>query len=140
MMIMPLALLTLLGAQDWAGWRGPKGDGTSAETGFPTRWSPSEGLKWKVPVPGTGHSSPVIVGERLFLTTCMEESGERKLLCLSTSDGKLLWEKTLVTAPLERKHGLNSFASSTPVSDGKKVWVAFLEAPKFQVFCLDLEG
>lgn len=140
MMSMPLTVILLLGAQDWAGWRGPKGDGTSAETGFPTRWSPTENVKWKVPIPGKGHSSPVVVGERLFLTTCIEDSGERKLLCLSTSDGGLLWEKTLVTAPLERKHGLNSFASSTPVSDGKRVWVAFLEGSKFQVFCLDLEG
>lgn len=140
MVTMPLMILALLGAQDWAGWRGPKGDGTSAETGFPTRWSPTEGVAWKVPIPGKGHSSPVIVGEKLFLTTCIEESGERKLLCLSASDGKLLWEKTLVTAPLERKHGLNSFASSTPVSDGRRVWVAFLEGADFKVFCLDLDG
>ncbi|HEX7900806.1 MAG TPA: PQQ-binding-like beta-propeller repeat protein [Planctomycetota bacterium] len=140
MMTMPLTVLLLLGAQDWPGWRGPRGDGGSTETGFPTRWSPTEGVKWKVPVLGKGHSSPVISGERLFLTTCVEETGERKLLCLSTSDGRLLWEKTLVTTPLEHKHGLNSFASSTPVTDGKRVWVAFLEAPKFQVFCLDMEG
>ena len=140
MMTMPLAVLLLLGAQDWPGWRGPKGDGQSAETGFPTRWSPTEGVKWKVPIPGKGHSSPVVVGDRVFLTTCDEDTGERKLLCLSTSDGKTLWEKTLFTAPLERKHGLNSFASSTPVTDGRRIWVAFLEAPKFQVYCLDLDG
>lgn len=140
MLTMPLAVLVLLGAQDWPGWRGPRGDGQSAETGFPTRWGPDENVKWKVPIPGKGHSSPVVVGERLFLTTCLEDSGERKLLCLSTADGRLLWEKTLVTAPLEHKHGLNSFASSTPVSDGRHVWVAFLEDPKFKVFCLDMDG
>jgi len=140
MTIMPLALALLLGTQDWPGWRGPSRDGRSPETGFPTRWSPTENVKWKAPIPGQGHSSPIVVGERVMVTTCLDEGGERKMLCYSTADGRRLWERALFKAPLERKHALNSFASSTPVSDGRRIWVAFLEAPKFQVFCLDLEG
>ncbi len=127
-------------AQEWPGWRGPKGDGTSTETGCPLTWSATENVKWKAPIPGKGHSSPVVWGERVFLTTCIEETGERKLLCLSTADGRLLWERTLLTAPLEGKHGLNSFASSTPVTDGRRLWVAFFEKPQFRVYCLDLDG
>lgn len=134
-----VALLGLL-AQEWPGWRGPTSDGRSAESGFPQKWSPTENIKWKAPIPGKGHSSPVVWGERVFLTTCIEETGARKLLCLSTSDGALLWEKTLLTAPLERKHGLNSFASSTPVTDGRRIWIAFYQEPHFKVFCLDVEG
>jgi outer membrane protein assembly factor BamB len=127
-------------AQEWPGWRGPKGDGTSAETGFPLRWSPTEHVKWKAPIPGKGHSSPVVWGDRVFLTTCIEPTGERRMLCLSAVDGRLLWESPLLTAPLERKHGLNSFASSTPVTDGRRLWVAFYQEPDFKVFCLDVDG
>lgn len=128
------------GEGDWPGWRGPRHDGTSRETGFPIRWSASENVVWKVAVPGKGHSSPVVWGDRLFLTTCIEDSGDRKLLCYDRKDGKLLWDRVVVTVPLERKHGLNSFASSTPVTDGKRVWVAFLEEKTFQIFCYDLDG
>lgn len=136
-------LLMLAGtarAQDWPAWRGPKGDGTSAEAGFPLRWSATESVLWKVPIPGWGHSSPVLAGDRLFLTTYVEDTDERKLLCLDRRDGRLLWERTVLVAPRERKHRLNSYASSTPATDGRHVWVAFLDRADFAVFCYDVEG
>jgi outer membrane protein assembly factor BamB len=138
-----LAVLALAGiarAQDWPAWRGPKGDGISAETGFPLRWSATEGVLWKVPVPGWGHSSPVLAGDRLFLTTYVEGTDERKLVCLDPRDGRLLWERTVLVAPKERKHRLNSYASSTPATDGRYVFTAFLDRTDFTVFCHDLEG
>src|SRR5437868_7039116 len=55
-----LALATTVSAEEWPGWRGPRGDGTSEETNLPTRWSKTENVAWKVPIPGKGHSSPVI--------------------------------------------------------------------------------
>jgi outer membrane protein assembly factor BamB len=128
------------GNEEWSGWRGPRHDGTSLETGFPLRWSPTENIVWKTEIPGKGHSSPVVWGDRILLTTCIEASGDRKLLCFHRKDGRLLWEKVVVTVPLEHKHNLNSFASSTPVTDGKRVWVAFLEDAKFQIFCFDMDG
>jgi outer membrane protein assembly factor BamB len=82
----------------------------------------------------------VVWGDRLFLTTCIEESGDRKLLCLDSNDGRVLWEQVVVTTPKEHVHKLNSYASSTPVTDGKHVWVAFLDEPKFVIFCYDLDG
>lgn len=138
--ILLLAPVALAGNEEWSGWRGPRHDGTSLETGFPLKWSATENVAWKVAVPGKGHSSPVVWGDRLFLTTCIEDSGDRKLICYDRKDGKQLWEKVVVTVPLERKHNLNSFASSTPVTDGKRVWVAFLEDQRFQIFCYDLDG
>lgn len=138
--ILLLGPVALAGNEEWSGWRGPRHDGTSLETGFPLKWSATENVVWKVAVPGKGHSSPVVWGDRLFLTTCIEDSGDRKLLCVDRKDGKLLWEKVVVTVPLERKHNLNSFASSTPVTDGKRVWVAFLEDQRFQIFCYDMDG
>jgi outer membrane protein assembly factor BamB len=127
-------------AEEWPGWRGPRGDGTSTETEFPVRWSATENVLWTVPVPGKGHSSPVVWGDRILLTTCVEGTRERKLLCLDRRDGRTLWERTVVTADLETRHTLNSCASSTPVTDGRRVWVAFFDLPAFRVFCYDLEG
>jgi outer membrane protein assembly factor BamB len=127
-------------AEEWPGWRGPRGDGTSTETGVPYRWSATENVRWKVPIPGKGHSSPIIWGDRVFLTTCLEEKGERVLLCLDRKSGKTLWQRVVLTAPLERKHSLNSYASSTPVTDGKHVWVSFLAYPNMEVACYDRDG
>src|SRR6476620_10434578 len=125
-----LALAGLAHAEDWPGWRGPRGDGTSTETGLPVRWSPTENVRWKVAVPGIGHSSPITWGNRLFLTACREETKERLLLCYDRRDGKLLWERAVLTAPLEKKHKFNSYASSTPATDGTHVWVSFLTEPR----------
>jgi outer membrane protein assembly factor BamB len=121
-----LVLATAVHAEDWPGWRGPRGDGTSAETGVPHHWGRSENIAWKVPVPGIGHSSPIVWGDRLFLTTCVLEKQQRLLLCLDRRSGKLLWQRVVLTSPLEPKHPLNSYASSTPATDGKHVWTTFV--------------
>jgi outer membrane protein assembly factor BamB len=126
--------------EEWPGWRGPRGDGTSTETGLPVRWSATESVLWKISLPGKGHSSPVVWGDRVFVTTCVEAKRERKLLCLDRRDGRTLWERTVLTSDLEGKNNLNSYASSTPVTDGRRVWVAFLDGQAFRVTCYDLEG
>jgi outer membrane protein assembly factor BamB len=127
-------------AEDWPCWRGPRGDGTSREHDLPLHWSPTQNVRWRVPIPGTGHSSPVIWGDRIFLTSCLEKDKKRILLCLDRRDGKVLWQRVVVTAELERKHNLNSYASATPATDGQHVWVAFLAMPRMEVVCYDMEG
>ncbi len=127
-------------AEQWPGWRGPRGDGTSLEVNVPIRWSTTDNICWKVPIPGTGHSSPIVWDERIFLTTCLEREEKRALLCLNRSDGRLLWQREVLQARLERKHNLNSFASATPASDGKHVWVTFLQDPDIQIACYDFDG
>jgi outer membrane protein assembly factor BamB len=127
-------------AEDWPVWRGPRGDGTSTETGIPLRWSATENVAWKTPIPGKGYSSPIIWGNRVFVTSCTEEDGKRVLLCLDRECGKVLWQQIVLTAPLEKKHHLNSYASSTPVTDGRHVWVTFLAYPNMEVACFDLDG
>src|SRR5690606_5861514 len=122
-----LLLAAPAAAENWSGWRGPRGDGTSLEENLPITWSATENVAWKIEVPGLGHSSPVIWEDKIFLTTCLPESEERLLLCLDRTSGELLWKQTVVTCPLEVKHNLNSHASGTPVTDGKLVYVAFLE-------------
>lgn len=135
-----LACAADLFAEDWPGWRGPRGDGTSLEAGVPLAWGVNENVRWKAALPGKGHSSPVVFGERIYVTTCLEESGDRLLLCLNARDGSERWRRTVLTTKLERKHRLNSFASSTPVTDGRHVWVTFLDYPNMVVVCYDADG
>jgi outer membrane protein assembly factor BamB len=127
-------------AEEWPGWRGPRGDGTSSEKNVPLHWSKSQNVRWKTAIPGKGHSSPIVWGDRVFVTTCIEEEQKRLLLCLDRRDGKLLWQQTVLTAKLEAKHGLNSFASATPATDGQHVYVAFLAHPDMEVACYDFDG
>ena len=126
--------------EDWPCWRGPRGDGTSRETNLPTEWSDTENVAWKVAVPGTGHSSPVVLGDKIFLTTALEDEQKRVLLCLDRRNGKQLWQSDVLSAPLEGKHELNSYASATPATDGRHVYVSFLEQPHIRLICFDLNG
>ena len=125
---------------NWPMWRGPHGDGRSDETDVPTRWSATENVTWKVNLPGWGHSSPVVWGDKIFVTSYVQSGGKRVLLCLNRADGKVLWERTVLTAPPEGKNKLNSYASGTPATDGKHVWVAFFEVPKVELVCYDMDG
>jgi outer membrane protein assembly factor BamB len=116
--------------ENWPGWRGPRGDGTSSDKDVPVKWDATKGenLLWKVPLQGTGHSQPVIWEDRIFLVACDEKNQERTLTCMDRNAGKTLWTKTVLRAPLESKHSLNSYASGTPATDGKLIFVTFLEA------------
>ena len=133
-------------AADWPAWRGPNGDGTTPDADFPLTWSGTDRVKWKTPIPGVGHSSPVVSRGRVFVTTALEADGppgepkKRHLLCLDRADGRVVWERTAVTAPLEKMHKLNSRASSTPAADGERVYTTFLDRPRVRVFCHDFAG
>ncbi|MCX6926740.1 MAG: PQQ-binding-like beta-propeller repeat protein [Verrucomicrobia bacterium] len=127
-------------AENWPCWRGPRGDGTSAEKSAPTHWSATNNVLWKTPVAGEGHSSPIIWGDRLFLTTALKESEERVLLCFDRKVGKLSWQQTVLRAPLEAKNQENSYASATPATDGEKVYVTFLDGINVVAAAYDFSG
>src|SRR5262245_31797523 len=92
--IILLACTRLAPAENWPGWRGPRGDGTSAEKDLPVSWSVKENVLWKTPLPAPGNSSPVVWGDRVFLTQSLDRSGkERAVLCFDRKDGKLLWRQ-----------------------------------------------
>jgi outer membrane protein assembly factor BamB len=114
-------------------------DGTSTAV-LPVTWSQEQNIRWKAAIPGKGHSSPIVSKDRIFVTTCIEEEGKRMLLCLARKDGRELWRRVVFQGPLEEKHRLNSYASSTPATDGRFVWVTFLAPPRVLVVCYDLEG
>ncbi|MEK6236709.1 MAG: PQQ-like beta-propeller repeat protein, partial [Planctomycetales bacterium] len=114
-------------AENWPGWRGPRGDGTSMETKLPLEWNDASGknIAWKVPAPGEGHASPIVWEDRIFLAACLKDRQERVLVCLDRKTGKTLWSRSVLRSPLETKHRLNSYASSTPATDGELVYVTF---------------
>jgi len=130
------------GAENWPCWRGPRGDGSSLEKGLPIEWDGPGGknIGWKVPLPGTGHASPIVWEDRIFTVSALDNRDERILLCLDRKTGKLLWERVVVNAPLEPKHKLNSYASSTPATDGRLVYATFLDRNRILVAAYDLDG
>lgn len=140
LVILSGLLVEPVSAENWPGWRGPRGDGTSTEQNLPTEWSNSRNVAWQTAIPGLGHASPIVWNDRVFTVTCMPETETRALVCLDRLTGKILWQKSVLTSPLERKHRLNSHASSTPATDGKLVYVTFLDLQQMAVAAYDLEG
>ncbi len=118
-------LCSPLAAEDWPGFRGPTGQGTSAETGLPLRWGPKENVAWKTPIPGAGWSSPVVRGDRVFVTTATDGNASCRVLCLDRRDGKALWDVEAFRQKLYRIRPKNSYATPTPVTDGERVYAAF---------------
>ncbi len=113
-------------AENWPGFRGPTRQGTSHEKDVPTRWSATSGIAWKTSIPGSGWSSPIVFGDRVFLTTATEEGVSFRLLCFDRLTGAVLWDKQVFRQKPGNKQKLNSFATSTPVTDGGNVYaVAF---------------
>ena len=127
-------------AENWPGWRGPRGDGTSMEKNVPIRWSGTQNILWKVPIPGKGHASPIVWSKHIFVVTAIKEKKQRILLCLDRKDGKILWQRVILEAPLERTNSLNSYASSTPATDGQRVYISFLDRDKMFIAAYDFDG
>ncbi len=113
-------------ARYWPRWRGPSGQGLVTDSGYPDRWSATENVLWKTPVPGDGNSSPIVWRDRILLTTAYEGGRRLSVLAFRRSDGMRLWE---TFAPEGRRDGgthfKNGHASATPATDGERVYVSF---------------
>jgi len=140
LLAIALRVATAASAANWPQWRGPNGDGISDETEVPVKWSASENIAWKTPLPGNGHSSAVIWQDRVFLTAALPESRQRVLLSFDSHTGKTLWQHTVVTAAVEPMHRENSPASSTPVTDGERVFTSFQNGKRVDLQCYDFAG
>lgn len=108
---------------NWPSWRGPTADGHSSETGLPQRWSQAS-IQWTSPLPGNGQSSPIIWGDRIFLTASVANGRTRLVVCLHRDDGKELWRKVAWEGEPEPSHAMNGWASASCATDGERV-VAF---------------
>ena len=142
-------------AGNWPQWRGPDGSGISNEKNLPSEWSPTRNIKWKTPIDGRSHSSPIVWGNRVFLTTAIEGpvvpgakavkhvvEGDKeflhpdsvgadrkhtfKVIALDRETGKILWQSTAWEGtPYDNRHRKSSYAASTPATDGKLVYAFF---------------
>jgi len=139
---------------NWPGWRGSDGSGVSEEKNLPQEWSPTKNIKWKIPIEGRGHSSPIVWGNKVFLTTAVEGEvvpgakaikhmdGDKEfvhpdsvganrkhkfeVLCLDRDTGKILWKVVAWEGtPYDDRHRKSSYAASTPTTDGKLVYAFF---------------
>ena len=123
-------------ADNWPRFRGPDGSGHSAEKGLPVTWD-EKAVVWKTPLKGKGQSSPIIWGDRLFLTTAVDGGKERLVCCLDRQTGKLLWEQVAWKGTPEPTHVMNGHASATCVTDGERVYACFGKAG---LHCYTVEG
>jgi len=135
-----MTLSSIVSAENWPAWRGPRGDGTSLEKNVPIRWNSTGNVVWKVFLPGKGHASPIVWDDHIFVVTTVKEKEQRLLLCFDRASGEVRWERVVLKAPLERIHRLNSYASSTAATDGLKVYVSFLDGDKMFIAAFDFDG
>lgn len=110
-------------AENWPGFRGPTGQGISWEKDVPTQWSQTSNILWKTRVPGNGWSSPIVFDDRVFVTTATDEGASFRLVCIDRWTGNILWDKQVLQQEPGHKSPQNSYASSTPVTDGRRVYV-----------------
>ena len=166
MIALVLIVFSLVFVDNWPQWRGPRGQGVSEEKNLPLEWSPTKNIKWKTPIAGRGHSSPIVWGNRLFVTTSIEgavipgatavkhivnnevvklpdtvgaeRSHTLKLICVDTESGKILWERTVHEGRMyDDRQTANTYASSTPVTDGRYVYAFFGSEG---IYCYDFDG
>jgi len=124
--------------KNWSRFRGANGVGISDLKGLPTTWS--EGAyKWNIELPGLGHAAPVVWGDKLFITSAVDEGAQRTLYCLNPQTGKPIWSRT-IGLNKSHKHNKSSWASATPAVDGERVYVAFSDEEHYTLAAYDLDG
>jgi outer membrane protein assembly factor BamB len=116
-------LMTTVSAADWPCWRGPDGLGVTADPNLPIEWSKEKSIAWKLVLPGKGASSPIIVGDRVYLTTQSVDTGLH-LLAVDGRSGEVVWDREIAHGKL-RANNLHNMATPTAVAEGERVWVLF---------------
>jgi outer membrane protein assembly factor BamB len=112
-------------ARYWARWRGPSGQGLVDGKGYPDTWSATENVVWKVPVPGSGNSSPIVWRDQIYLTTATDNGNQASVLAYRRSDGQRLWEAVVPAGAPDRPHNKNGYASATVATDGQRIYASF---------------
>src|SRR5712691_3141057 len=135
-----LCSAAVLHADNWPHWRGAAMNGISAEKGLPLTWSATENVRWKTELSGPGMSTPIVWGERIFLTQALDKGGRRRpLTCFSRREGKVVWQEiTEFTGPKESTYdGEPHYCSASPATDGERVVAFFASAG---LVCYSMEG
>lgn len=110
-------------AENWPCFRGPTRQGISHEKDIPVEWNQTSDIAWRTPIPGIGWSSPIVFNDRIFVTTATDEGASFRLLCLDRLTGDILWNKHIHRQKPGHKQRYNSYASCTPVTDGRRIYV-----------------
>ena len=127
--------------RDWPWWRGPSRNGIAAEQSVPTKFGDKTNVVWKVPVPGRGHSSPIVVGEKIFLATAETSPQAQSVVAFDRKTGKQLWKKEVSKGGFPNKnHAKNTEATPTVACDGEKLFASFFHHETVQCTALDLNG
>ena len=112
--------------ENWTRFRGPNGQGISKAIDLPIHWSAEDNIAWKTEIPGESWSSPIVWNDRIFLTTATEDGKNCHVIAVDRHTGNILWNKIVFTQDAEQhRHPLNSYATPTPVTDGKAVYAVF---------------
>jgi outer membrane protein assembly factor BamB len=148
-----LVALTLLGAAapaaqnpapasptDWPAWRGPEGDGLARHAKPPVQWSQTSNILWKMDLPGRGHASPIVWGDRLWILTANDEAQTQSLLCYDRRTGRKLWDRLIHKGRFVQLNRKNSQASATPICDGKRVYTVLAIDDALFATAVDLDG
>src|SRR6187401_3581281 len=150
---------TLARAENWPAWRGPAGDGVSSEKNLAVTWSTTENVRWKVALPSAGNCTPIIWGDRVFITQANDVTqwppkvpayyaggaspgglaiaAKRSVMCFNRADGTLLWQADTPYPHEEMTHADNPFCAASPVTDGERVIASHGPAG---LVCYDLAG
>ena len=133
-----IILTSVSQGQEWTRFRGPNGQGISNARTIPVKWTEKD-YNWKIKLPGGGHSSPVLWGEKLFVTSGDQQAGNSVIFALNVSDGTVLWQKEY-SLEKYRPNKLNSFASTTPTVDADYVYVLVTSPEKTILAALNHQG
>ncbi len=132
------ALANGLAVGDWPGLRGPLGNGVSDEVGLPVALDAKKHVAWRIDLPGRGLSSPLVLGERVFVTASGgARQDQLQILCLNAADGSVIWQRQFWAMGSTMCHNKTSIAAPTPVTDGKLLYAIFSSN---DLFCLDIDG
>jgi len=124
-------------ADNWPAWRGPTGQGQVEEKNLPLKWSATENVKWKISLENQGNSTPIIWGDKIFMTQANKGGTVRSLLCLARADGKEVWKKDVAYDAKEKNWNESWYCNASPTTDGERVVACFGSAG---VYCYDLDG
>jgi outer membrane protein assembly factor BamB len=130
-------------AKDWPWWRGPNGNGVATSKQALTEWAEDKGILWKAMIPGRGHSSPIVVGNQVFVATAIEESQQQIVVAFDRKTGKENWQSVIHSGsfPSDRDlHRKSTHANGTIACDGERLYCAFLNGGSIVVSCLDIAG
>lgn len=116
--VLLVVVVSLAFGAEWPQWRGPALNGSSPETGLPSTWSLTENVRWAVVLPGPGAATPIVWGDRVFISSTSKDTHELLAMCFEVKSGKALWQKTIGE---DRRVPRNNMASPSPVTDGRTV-------------------